>query len=145
MRFITSVYCILYISEQEHAYEMKAIEAERHFLSYASTIQRNFHQQCIGLLGHATGSLALVLPLIIMHLCGAKTAWTDTPLFTSCSVSSSTVNYRVIRLFADPTGLAILGVGLLASWKCGFESRLMHVSLSPVGTVCCRVEVSATG
>jgi hypothetical protein len=31
MRFITSVYCILYIPEQEHAYEMKVIEAEHIF------------------------------------------------------------------------------------------------------------------
>jgi hypothetical protein len=70
IRLITCVYCILYIPEQEHAYEMRVIEAERHFLSYASTIQKNFHQQCIGLLGNARGSLALVLPLTIMHLCG---------------------------------------------------------------------------
>jgi hypothetical protein len=65
IRSITCVYCILYIPEQEHAYQMKVIEAERHFLSYASTIQRNFHQQCIGLLRNATGSLALVLPLAL--------------------------------------------------------------------------------
>jgi len=31
MRFVTSVYCILYIPEQENTYDMKVIEAEHIF------------------------------------------------------------------------------------------------------------------
>jgi hypothetical protein len=39
------------------------------------------------------------------------------------------------------------GVGLwpLACWDCGFESHQVHISLSLVSVVCCKVELSATG
>ena len=53
---------------------------------------------------------------------------------------------RVSYLGADRscrTGL-LVGLGLQACWYCGFESLLWHGSLSPMSTVCCQVEVSAT-
>ena len=48
---------------------------------------------------------------------------------------------------ADPSGNAVLGVGLrpLACWDSGFESRRQHGYLSVVSFVCCQLEVSATG
>jgi hypothetical protein len=38
-----------------------------------------------------------------------------------------------------------LGLGPLACWDCGFESRQRHACLSLVIVVCCQVAVSATG
>jgi hypothetical protein len=49
-----------------------------YFLSYASMIQRNFHQESTGLLEHATADLTLVLPLTAVHWCGVKIALTKT-------------------------------------------------------------------
>jgi hypothetical protein len=51
------------------------------------------------------------------------------------------------RQFADPSGRAVLGVGLrpFAYWDCGFESSRGHGCLSVLSVVCCQVEVSATG
>ena len=46
----------------------------------------------------------------------------------------------------DPGGRAVQGVGLrpLSCWDCGFESRLVHGSLSLVRVVYCQEDVSAT-
>ena len=48
---------------------------------------------------------------------------------------------------AGPRGLAVEGVGLgpLACWACGFESRRRHGCLSFVSFVCGQVEVCASG
>jgi hypothetical protein len=60
-------------------------------------------------------------------------------------------NYNLVNLrkvfSADPSGRAVLGVGLrpFACWDCGFESRRGHGCLFLVSVVCCQVEVSATG
>jgi hypothetical protein len=47
---------------------------------------------------------------------------------------------------ADPSGRSVLGVSLrpLASWDCGFESRLEHGCLSLVN-VCCASKVVCEG
>ena len=49
--------------------------------------------------------------------------------------------------YAVPSGRAVQGVGLqlLASWDCGFESSWETGCPSVLSIVCCRVEVSATG
>ena len=58
-----------------------------------------------------------------------------------------TLPYLFTKPLAEDGGRAIKGVGLgpLACWDCGFESRRGHRCLSVVSVVCCQVEVSATG
>ena len=62
------------------------------------------------------------------------------------SFNISQVLLLVIKC-ADPGGRAVKGVGLrpLAFWDCGFESLREHGCLSRVSSLCCQVEVSATG
>jgi len=58
----------------------------------------------------------------------------------------STVFFEVREGMADSCGRAVSGVGLrlLASWDCGFESCWGHGCLPFVSVVCCQVEVSAS-
>jgi len=98
MRFITSVYSILYIPEQENTYDMKVIEAERIFCRMLQRFKGISIKSVLVYL-NMPGSLALVLPLAILHLCGAKSALTDTLSFISCSVSSYTVNDKSEKAF----------------------------------------------
>ena len=48
---------------------------------------------------------------------------------------------------AGPNSRAFSGVGLgpLACWDCGFESRRRHGCSSVVSVVCCKIQVSAFG
>jgi hypothetical protein len=100
-------------------------------------IQRNFHQEFIGLLELATGSLALVLPLTILHLCGAQTALADTLLFISFSVSSYTVSDRVIRLFCQSHWSRDLNRGFTAGRFLEMWVRIPPRAQKYVSCECC--------
>jgi hypothetical protein len=56
-------------------------------------------------------------------------------------------NFVTIYCQADPSGRAVLGVGLrpLSCWACGFQSRQEYRCLSVVSDVFCQVEVYASG
>ena len=108
--------------------------SRRHFLTYASTIQRNFHQEFIGLLEHATGSLALVLPLTILHLCRAKTALTDTLYFLFRVVVHGK---RVIRLFCQSHWPRDLKRGFTATRFLEIRVRIPPRARKSVSSECC--------
>jgi hypothetical protein len=74
-----------------------------------------------------------------IHCCSGKAMRITQPLCVFCS--------QRYPECAGPSDRAVGGVGLrpLACWDCGFESCRRHGCLSPVGVVCCQVEVSATG